>query len=100
MNWRNRRWRMHAESVELVSRDDTGQRLTLSLTITGLRLAPLEGKHESGMRTFRLGVRHCRARPSQPAPAVLPATEGNLQRGQPELSPDSETASEKSGKGA
>ena len=35
---------MHAESVELVSRDDTGQRLTLSLTITGLRLAPLEGK--------------------------------------------------------
>ena len=35
---------MHAESVELVSRDDTGQRLMLSLTLTGLRLAPLEGK--------------------------------------------------------
>jgi hypothetical protein len=35
---------MHAESVELVSRDDSGQRLALSLTVTGLRLAPLEGK--------------------------------------------------------
>ena len=35
---------LHAESVELVSRDETGQRLTLSLTVTGLRLAPLEGK--------------------------------------------------------
>jgi hypothetical protein len=35
---------MHADSVELVSRDDTGQRLTLSLTISGLRLVPLEGK--------------------------------------------------------
>jgi hypothetical protein len=35
---------MHADSVELVSRDDTGQRLTLSLTVTALRLAPLEGK--------------------------------------------------------
>jgi hypothetical protein len=35
---------MHADSVELASRDDTGQRLTLSLTVTGLRLVPLEGK--------------------------------------------------------
>ena len=35
---------LRAESVELASRDDTGQRLTLNLTVTGLRLAPLEGK--------------------------------------------------------
>ena len=35
---------LRADSVELVSRDDTGQRLTLSLTITGLRLVSLEGK--------------------------------------------------------
>jgi hypothetical protein len=35
---------LHTESVELSSRDDSGQRLTLNLTVTGLRLAPLEGK--------------------------------------------------------
>ena len=35
---------LRVESVELISRDDTGDRLTLSLIVTGLRLAPLEGK--------------------------------------------------------
>jgi hypothetical protein len=35
---------LRADAVELMSRDDTGQSLTLGLTITGLRLAPLEGK--------------------------------------------------------
>jgi hypothetical protein len=35
---------LRVESVELLSRDDTGDRLTLSLIVTGLRLAPLEGK--------------------------------------------------------
>jgi hypothetical protein len=35
---------LRTESVELVSRDDTGQRMTLSLVVTALRLAPLEGK--------------------------------------------------------
>lgn len=35
---------LRADSVELVSRDDSGQKLTLSLVVTGLRLAPLEGK--------------------------------------------------------
>ena len=35
---------LRADSVELASRDETGQRLTLNLTVTGLRLAPLEGK--------------------------------------------------------
>lgn len=35
---------LRADSVDLVSRDESGQRLTLSLTITGLRLVPLEGK--------------------------------------------------------
>jgi hypothetical protein len=35
---------LRADSVELISRDDTGQKLTLSLIVTGLRLAPLEGK--------------------------------------------------------
>jgi hypothetical protein len=35
---------LRVESIELTSRDDTGDRLTLSLVVTGLRLAPLEGK--------------------------------------------------------
>ena len=35
---------LRADSVGLISRDDTGDRLTLSLIVTGLRLAPLEGK--------------------------------------------------------
>jgi hypothetical protein len=35
---------LRVESVELTSRDETGQRLTLGLTVTGLRLFPLEGK--------------------------------------------------------
>jgi hypothetical protein len=35
---------LRVESVELISRDDSGSRLTLSLVITGLRLSPLEGK--------------------------------------------------------
>ena len=35
---------LRADSVELASRDDTGDILTLGLTITGLRLAPLEEK--------------------------------------------------------
>jgi hypothetical protein len=35
---------LRVESVELISRDDTGDRLTLSLVVTGLRLSPLEGK--------------------------------------------------------
>jgi hypothetical protein len=35
---------LRVESLEFSSRDDTGDRLTLSLTVTGLRLAPLEGK--------------------------------------------------------
>jgi hypothetical protein len=35
---------LRVESVELTSHDDTGDRLTLSLVVTGLRLAPLEGK--------------------------------------------------------
>jgi hypothetical protein len=35
---------LRVESVELISRDDSGQRLTLSLIVTGLKLSPLEGK--------------------------------------------------------
>jgi hypothetical protein len=35
---------LRLESNELLSRDDSGQRLTLSLIVTGLRLSPLEGK--------------------------------------------------------
>jgi hypothetical protein len=35
---------LRVESVELISRDETGDRLTLSLVVTGLRLSPLEGK--------------------------------------------------------
>jgi hypothetical protein len=35
---------LRIESVELSSRDESGQRLTLSMTVTGLRLFPLEGK--------------------------------------------------------
>jgi len=35
---------LRVESDELVSRDDSGQRLTLSLIVTGLRLTPLEAK--------------------------------------------------------
>jgi hypothetical protein len=35
---------LRVESNELLSRDDSGQRLTLSLIATGLRLSPLEAK--------------------------------------------------------
>lgn len=35
---------LRVESNELLSRDDSGQRLTLSLIVTGLRLSPLEAK--------------------------------------------------------
>jgi hypothetical protein len=35
---------LRVESDEILSRDDSGQRLTLSLIVTGLRLIPLEGK--------------------------------------------------------
>jgi hypothetical protein len=35
---------LRVESVELTSRDEQGQRLGLSLLVSGLRLAPLEGK--------------------------------------------------------
>jgi hypothetical protein len=35
---------LHVESAELLSRDDSGQRITLNLIVTGLRLSPLEGK--------------------------------------------------------
>jgi len=35
---------LRVESVELTARDDSGQRLTLGLIVTGLRLSPLEGK--------------------------------------------------------
>ena len=35
---------LRADSVDLSSRDDTGDRITLSLVVTGLRLAPMEGK--------------------------------------------------------
>jgi len=35
---------LRLESVELTSRDDTGQKLALQLVVTGLRLSPLEGK--------------------------------------------------------
>ena len=35
---------LRVDSVELTSRDDLGGRLTLGLLVSGLRLAPLEGK--------------------------------------------------------
>jgi hypothetical protein len=35
---------LRVESIELISRDDSGQRLTLSLIVTGLKLSPLEAK--------------------------------------------------------
>jgi hypothetical protein len=35
---------LRVDSVELTSRDDNGQKLTLGLLVSGLRLAPLEGK--------------------------------------------------------
>jgi len=35
---------LRVDSVELTSRDDTGQKLTLALLVSGLRLTPLEGK--------------------------------------------------------
>ena len=35
---------LRIESIELTSRDDFGQKLTLGLLVSGLRLTPLEGK--------------------------------------------------------
>ena len=35
---------LRVDSVELTSRDDNGQRLTLGLLVSGLRLTPLEGR--------------------------------------------------------
>lgn len=35
---------LRVDSVELASRDDTGQKLSLGMSVSGLRLAPLEGK--------------------------------------------------------
>jgi len=35
---------LRIDSVELASRDDTGQKLSLDLLVSGLRLAPLEGR--------------------------------------------------------
>ena len=35
---------LRVDSVELTSRDDNGQKLTLGLLVSGLRFAPLEGK--------------------------------------------------------
>lgn len=35
---------LRVESVELTARDDFGQKLTLGLLVTGLRLTPLEGR--------------------------------------------------------
>lgn len=35
---------LRVDSVELTARDDLGQKLTLGLLVSGLRLAPLEGK--------------------------------------------------------
>lgn len=35
---------LRIDSVELTSRDDMGQKLTLGLLVSGLRLVPLEGK--------------------------------------------------------
>ena len=35
---------LKVDSVELISRDDTGEKLTLSMIVTGLKLAPLDGK--------------------------------------------------------
>lgn len=35
---------LHVESVEVTARDDGGQKLTLALVVSGLRLSPLERK--------------------------------------------------------
>ena len=35
---------LHVDSVEMTSRDDYGQKLTLALVVSGLRLSPLERK--------------------------------------------------------
>ncbi len=35
---------LRVDSVEVTARDDNGQRLALNLVVTGLRLAPLEGR--------------------------------------------------------
>lgn len=35
---------LRVDTLELASRDDNGQRLSLSLTVSGLRLVPLEGR--------------------------------------------------------
>ena len=35
---------LHVESVEVTARDDFGQKLTLALVVSGLRLSPLERK--------------------------------------------------------
>lgn len=35
---------LHVESSEFLSRDDSGQKITLNLIVTGLRLAPMEAK--------------------------------------------------------
>ncbi len=35
---------LRVESLELTSRDETGQRLALAITVTGLRFAPLEAR--------------------------------------------------------
>jgi hypothetical protein len=35
---------LRVDAVELTSRDDQGQRLTLGLLVSGLRLVPLEGR--------------------------------------------------------
>ena len=35
---------LQVDAVELTSRDDSGQKLTLGLRVSGLRFAPLEGK--------------------------------------------------------
>lgn len=37
---------LHVDSVELTSRDDNGQKLTLGLIVSGLRLTPLERKQQ------------------------------------------------------
>jgi hypothetical protein len=35
---------LRVDSIELTSRDEFGQKLTLGLLVSGLRLTPLEGK--------------------------------------------------------
>jgi hypothetical protein len=35
---------LRVESIELTSRDDSGQRLSLALSVTGLRFSPLEAR--------------------------------------------------------